>query len=244
MEIAEYKNIYDNEKTHFFYVSTHYLIISIIKQFYKNKKIKILDAGCGTGLLAKKMQRFGEITGVDLNSQALYFSKKHGIKVIKSSIEKLPFKDATFDIVVSIDVLTHKLIKDDLIPLREFHRILKPGGILILRVSANKWLKLNHDKYVLVTHRYEKQELENKLSKTGFKAEKISFVGFSLFIPIVIRHLWEKILTPKETKSVIEKINPIINTLMTKILLFEADLFNKIDFPFGIGLIAISKKTI
>ncbi len=244
MEVAEYKNIYDNENTHFFYVSTHYLIISIIKQFYKNKKIKILDAGCGTGLLAKKMQLFGEVIGVDLNPEALYFAKKRGIKVVKSSIEKLPFKDAAFDIVVSIDVLTHKLIADDLIPLREFHRVLKPGGILILRVSANRWLKLNHDKHVLVTHRYEETELENKLSKAGFKTEKISFVDFSLFIPIVIKHLWEKILKPKETRSAIGKINPIINTLMTKILLFEANLFNKIHFPFGIGLIAISKKSI
>lgn len=244
MEIAEYKNIYKNEGNHFFYVSTHQLIISLIDSFVAGKKrnLKILDAGCGTGLLAKKLQKFGDVTGVDFSTEALYFAKKRGIKVKRSSVEKLPFENNVFDIVLSIDVIASKSIKNDLLPLIEFYRVLKPGGILILRVSANKWLRLIHDKHVHLGRRYERKELFEKLSKVGFIVEKLSFIHSILFPLIVLRHVWEKISRPKATKSAIEEINPLVNSLLTQLLLIEAKLFTKFDIPFGVGLVSVCKK--
>lgn len=244
MEITEYKNIYENEKNHFFYVSTHQLIASLIDSFAAGKKrnLKILDAGCGTGLLAKKLQKFGDVTGVDFSMEALYFAKKRGVRVKKSSVEKLPFEKNVFDIVLSIDVIASKSIKNDLIPLAEFYRVLKSGGILILRVSANKWLRLIHDKHVHLSHRYEKRELHEKLSKVGFIVEKLSFVHSILFPLIALKHLWEKILRPSATKSAIGEINPLVNSLLTQLLLIEAKLFTKFDIPFGVGLVSVCRK--
>jgi ubiquinone/menaquinone biosynthesis C-methylase UbiE len=242
MEIAEYKNIYQNENTHFFYVATHQLVISLIKKYSKRRKnLKILDAGCGTGLLANKMTLFGDVTGVDLFPEAVNFSKKRGVKVIKSSIEKLPFKDSTYDVVTSIDVLTANSIKNDSVPLKEFYRVLKPNGVLIIRVSANNWLKLNHDKHVHMNHRYDKEELKNKLLIAGFGIDKLSFINSILLPPVILKYFWEKIFKP-EVKSSIDLVNPWINVLLTKGLLLENKVFLNIDIPFGIGLVAVSRK--
>ena len=244
MEIAEYENIFKNEESHFFYVSTHELIISLVKKYLPPRKIgrvRILDAGCGTGLLAQKLQKFGDVVAVDASSHAVNFSKKRGVLVKKASIVKLPFGNNVFDIVVSVDVLTHKSIKNDLVPLKEFYRVLKPNGILVLRVSANSWLHLVHNKHVHMKHRYDKRELNSKLSKIGFIIYKLSFIHSILFPPIVIRYFWEKIAKPK-VKSAIERVNPSINRILTKILLLEVGFFMRFSIPFGVGLIAVAKK--
>ena len=243
MEIPEYKNIYINEGGHFFYISTHQLVISIIRIIINpKKKLNILDAGCGTGMLAKKLQRFGIVTGIDINIEALKFARLRGITVKKASIEKLPFKDGSFDVIVSIDVLTHRSIKNDLIPLREFYRVLKPEGFLILRVSANSWLKLIHDKHVHMKHRYGKDELFKKLKTAGFSILKLSFINSILFPPMILKYILEKLVKPKVTKSAITKVNPTINNLLIKALRLESNIFIKINIPFGIGLVAVAKK--
>lgn len=244
MEIIEYKNMYRHEKDHFFYVATHQLVLTLIDIFAKKttRPLAILDAGCGTGLLAQKMQKLGKVSGIDLSPEALTFAKKRKIDVQKASIEKLPFKKNVFDVVVSIDVLTSASIKNDLIPLAEFYRVLKPGGILILRVSANRWLRLVHDKHVHMNHRYEKKELRTKLKQTGFKLEKLSFVHSLLFPPIVVRHFWEKLIKPKGTKSAVGKAHPIINSLLVQVLLLEVKLLTKLTMPFGLGLISVGRK--
>lgn len=79
MNISEYRNIFENEETHFFYRANHEIFISLLDQYLpKHKKLKILDAGCGTGLFAKKLEKYGVVTGADISSEAIKFSKKRG----------------------------------------------------------------------------------------------------------------------------------------------------------------------
>src|SRR3989344_4102638 len=105
MEKTEYKNIFDNERTHFYYVGTHNAVITLLNSYLKSKKNNlILDAGCGTGLLMKKINSFGKIYGIDSSNEALKLAKKNNItKTKKASVEKIPFKGNYFDAIVSID---------------------------------------------------------------------------------------------------------------------------------------------
>ena len=242
MEITEYKNIYNNERTHFFYVTTNILILSLVSKYTSGKKLKILDAGCGTGLLAKQLQAFGEITAVDFSSEAIKFAKKRGIKATQASILDLPFRKNNFDVLVSVDVITHKSIKNDLTCLNEFYRVLKPGGILILRVSANNWLNMIHDKHVHMNHRYNRGELFDKLNKSNFNVLKLSFVNSILLPALIFRFLIEKITKPKGSKSAINTVNGRVNNLLTKILKYEYKLIMRYNIPFGIGLVAVARK--
>lgn len=244
MEIAEYKNIFENEERHFFYVANHNIILSLLKKYLKTsqKILKILDAGCGTGYLAKRLEKYGQVWGIDINPYAISFAKRRGVKVKKSSVTKIPFQTNNFDVVVSVDVIYHKEVRDDKKAIREFLRVLKPGGILILRVPANKWLKLTHDRHVHTRERYDKKELRNKLIKVGFRIEKLSFVN-SLLLPIaVIQQIWENIFQPESTSSAIGPLPSLINKTLTHFLSIERDILLKIDLPFGIGLIAVCRK--
>ncbi len=242
MQLSEYENIYKNEGSHFFYVANHHIILTFVKKYLKTPRMatQILDAGCGTGLLAKKLGQFGKVSAIDISPEAIRFSKKRGVQARQGSINKIPFGAGTFDLVVSMDVLYHKKV-DDKNALREFYRVLKPGGVLILRVSANKWLSLNHDKHVHARQRYSMGEVKNKTLKAGFKLEKVSYVNMVLLPLAIVKQFIETIIEEKETVSGVRS-SGFLNTMLLSILSIEPMLISHINLPFGLGIVVVGRK--
>ncbi|MBI2051399.1 class I SAM-dependent methyltransferase [Candidatus Roizmanbacteria bacterium] len=242
MELSEYKNIYENEATHFFYVANHEIVLSLIKRYRGGKNLRILDAGCGTGLLAKKLKQFGKVSAIDVHPEAIRFAKKRKVNANLGSVTKLPFEEGAFDVAVCIDVLYHQRIKNDVRALSELFRVLKKGGILIVRVPAYKWLTSAHDRHVHTRERYQKNELREKLIKAGFTIEKLSFVNMALFPFAVFTSVIEKTRTKTSSKSGVTRLPWPANIFLTGILSFEKHLLPYINLPFGLGLIAVCRK--
>ncbi len=243
MEASEYKNIYKNESSHFYYAANHAFFLSRVAVFRTKtgKALEILDAGCGTGLLAKRLQKFGDVTGVDISPKAILYSKKRGINVKKASINKLPFNSKIFDIVVSMDVLYHKKV-DDKKALAEMYRVLKPGGIIILRVPANPILFSSHDRYVHTRERYTKIKLIEKLTQAGFKVREISYINGLLFFPAFAKVILARIINSHDVHSGIKSVPHFINQTIIFLLRIENLLINRATLPFGIGLFAVAKR--
>lgn len=87
---------------------------------------RVLDAGCGEGVLVDEYSARLDIVGVDAN----YSSGR----VTHGSVTALPFPDASFDRALCLDVLEHLSYADQPRALGELARVLKPGGILLLSV--------------------------------------------------------------------------------------------------------------
>lgn len=243
MDITEYRNIYVHEQNHFFYVSTFGLVVALTEKYLgKGNNLKILDAGCGTGLLAKKLTRFGEVSAFDFSSEAIRWSKKRGIKAKKGSIEEIPFDNNSFDLVTCIDVLVHNSISSDQKAIAELWRVIKPGGYLIMRVAANPYLTMRHDELVHSTKRYRIDELERKLVEAKFEVAKLSYTHFSLWLPMVIKKMYEVIFRPRPSSSVFD-LPKSVNWVISKELLFENKIIVGNRLPFGIGLVAVCKKS-
>lgn len=97
----------------------------------KNKKV--LDVGCATGYLGKKLEKNGaQVTGIDISNAALKRAREvlSFVKVVDLNDGKLPFNDKTFDLIVASEVIEH-LFKP-LIILKEFKRVLRDEGRLII----------------------------------------------------------------------------------------------------------------
>jgi len=99
------------------------------------EKPKVLDVGCATGYITRHIaQKFDcEILGVDLSKVLLDIAKEesqklnlNNIKFQYANVENLPFSDNTFDIVYGEAITA--LVPDPLKVLREYKRVLKPGG--------------------------------------------------------------------------------------------------------------------
>lgn len=101
---------------------------------------KVLDIGCGTGLLSLKLlQEYGcSITGIDISEEMLAIFKNkikelgldQKINCRLMDIDSLNFKNNTFDLAVSSVVLHH--LKDKLKALKKIYKLLKPGGLFVV----------------------------------------------------------------------------------------------------------------
>lgn len=143
---------------------------------------KVLDVGCGTGRLVKKLlERNAIVTGIDVSEEMLKIARKKfkTSEFIEEDAEKLSFKDDSFDIVTASFLIVH--LKN----LRKFfdeaYRVLKPGGVFIVtNINQRKAPKLKTAKNedVIITSFYHiPDHVISALEDSFFIIEKEEFVN-------------------------------------------------------------------
>ena len=180
-----------------------YIKENIIKTFkLDNKKtplkdIKILDIGCGGGLLSEPMCRLGaEVTGIDASDKNIEVAKLHSnknnlkINYFCSSPEKFVVKDK-FDVILNMEIVEH--VEDVNFFLNSCCKLLKKNGIMFV-ATLNKTLKsyifaIVGAEYILRwlpigTHEWEKftkpEELISILKKNDLRLDKVDGMNFNL----------------------------------------------------------------
>lgn len=101
---------------------------------------RILEVGCGTGLILRETAQIAEqAVGLDLSHGMLAHAAQRGLEVVEASADGIPFADQTFDLVYSFKVLAH------VPPLREalaeMARVTRPGGHLVLEFYNRRSLR-------------------------------------------------------------------------------------------------------
>jgi SAM-dependent methyltransferase len=120
----------------------HKLITPVLRRHLPTQGI-VVDAGCGTGKWVAHLHRLGyRIIGLDLSPDALAAARRDapGAGLALADTQRAPIRDGAVDAVLSLGVVEH----DERGPgagLRELHRILKPGGLLVLDVPFNNWFR-------------------------------------------------------------------------------------------------------
>ncbi|PIS21074.1 hypothetical protein COT52_00400 [candidate division WWE3 bacterium CG08_land_8_20_14_0_20_43_13] len=154
-----------------------------LKNLPKNKKINVLEVGCGGGVVTKAFKKYRplwNLTGVDISKISLKKAKNQPLGVIFSygDAYKLPFKENSWDGVLLTDVLEH--LDDPNLALGEISRVLKKGGFLYLAVPLEgslltlhgilyKIFKLDLKKIIGHQQHFTKKEVEALLKNNGFR---------------------------------------------------------------------------
>lgn len=204
----------------------------------REKRGKILDAGCGTGSDLVFLKSYGDAMGVDISDKALAYNKQRGNKIVKGDLNKLPFPDESFDIVVAGDCIYHQWV-DDGKAAREFYRVLKHGGMLLLNTAAFEFLRSKHDEAVMTKKRYTKKSVKVLLQRAGFHLEK-NFYWNSLIFPYRVMQVK---LGMGDAESSDLGMSLWVNTLWKMILVVEIALLKTgVRFPFGTSILVRAVK--
>lgn len=96
------------------------------------KHAKVLDVGCGAGLLTNFLSTKGhQVSGIDISQKSLDIAKKkdktRSVEYVCASAYALPFENESFDVVTAMDVLEH--VEDPQKLIAESSRVLKKGGL-------------------------------------------------------------------------------------------------------------------
>lgn len=243
MKKEEYQRLFELEEKHWWYLGMKEISLHLLsKTLAHQKNLRILDAGCGTGGMMRALDKFGQVSGIDISHEAINLCRARNLKRVNlASVEKIPFQEESFDLVTSFDVLYHQWVTNDLIALGEYYRVLKTGGYLLVRVPSYNWLRGKHDEIVATRHRYTKGELVQKVKEAGFEIKRATYTNMILLPPAVLKRVLEKFLPRGENSDLVLPSSPV-NEVLKKILYLEAFLVSKLDLPFGLSLFVLAKK--
>lgn len=180
---------------------------------------RVIDLGCGTGLLLKGVDDVGaSLVGIDTAESMLALALKElsrNAALVRAGGEQAPFADATFDVALSRAVIQH--VASPRTYLAEAWRILKPGGRLVLFTPFTNWavalprrlsLRLVPERRVVAGRLYTRRFFLDAARAAGFTIARAVTFGFVFYplsgygtgisLPIRDPWFWERALTVDE----------------------------------------------
>ena len=193
--ITEFEKIYPPNYHAFDFSPKQYGIVYKIRSWLEAKRLlscceglpadaKILDVGCGDGFHLNLLRQYGKKTwtleGIDLDKRAIEMAEKSGLVVHQGSVESIDLPLNTYDLAFTIQTIEHVEKPDEV--LKGIHRLLKPGGKLLI-VTDNtdsvdfKFFK-NHywGGYHFPRHwnLFNGKSLTKLAAKTGYEVERVA----------------------------------------------------------------------
>jgi len=191
----------------------------------------LLDIGCAQGFFLYNASKAGYTTkGIEISQDAAeYAVKEFGLDVEAKSFEELRFPENHFDVVTLWQVLEH--VPYPLTILQEVHRILKPGGLLVVstpdiggipaKILRKKWWDIKR----LHINQFTKKTLTDILQNGGFK--NISSVRYRGFLSLsILITMMLKYLDAYERLKALFNPDSISGKVMSKIMLIYPSRLN------------------
>ena len=246
MENSEYRVMYNLEQSYWWFLGKQFLVRQSLcgLGLESSKCPRLLDIGCGTGIILKILEEFGSAWGMELSLQALKFLREREVyKVVRGNAnESLPFKDGTFSGITCLDVLEH--LHNDSGLLRDMIRICKPGGRILITVPAFRFLWSPHDVALHHKRRYTRVQILHQAEGLGCKVIKATYFNTALFLPIMLlRKMRSHHSAGMRAQSDFFMGLPApLNKILTRLYTLELQCLRHLNFPFGVSLLVILER--
>jgi len=248
MNPAEFANIAQCEREFWWYRGMEKILFRVLDSTLKERPPvrDVVEAGCGTGYMASRLeQRYGwRMFPTDLQSQGLRYGMERGVqRMAQAEIGALPFADGCFDALVTLDVMVYVPRGDEGRVIGELARVVKPGGLVVLRTAALEVLRSHHAEFTGEIQRYTRSQILRRASEAGICVLRCTYAN-SLLMPIALAkfRLIEP-LTGGGPSSGVEPVSPWLDRLLCGALAREADWLGAgHDLPIGQSLLLIGEK--
>ena len=206
---------------------------------------RVIDVGCGTGDNLPTLDSVsggGAVVGVELSPYAVRHaprSARDGIRAGVARAERLPFPDACADLVTSMDVIEHL---DDGAALADYHRVVRPGGKLLLTVPAYQWLWSDHDVWAAHLRRYNRSTLVAAVERSGFHPRRITYFNSFLVPPAAVLRRTPARHLVKGEQDEVGAASPAVDRVMTGLATLERRWARHRRVPFGLSIACLADR--
>jgi ubiquinone/menaquinone biosynthesis C-methylase UbiE len=230
------------EREHFWFRGFRRFVTPLLDRAAAGRKdLRLLDCGCGTGNNLRMLRQYGRAAGIDISPTGLAYARAHGERLVaRASATSLPFSDAGFDIVTSFDVLYAFDDEVAAAAAAEMHRVLAPGGHLVVNVAALPFLRGNHSVLGREVQRYTRRGLRRLLVRAGFEIQRLTYTNAALFPVVAGLRLVQRLAGVHASSREISVPAAPVNAAFSGLLAAEAAALLFIDMPVGSSLLALA----
>lgn len=243
---TDYEKVYHAlEDTHWWFRARRDMILRLLKNAAP-KDARILEVGCSGGpLLADlRLAGFRDLWGIDISSTAVALARERGFDQIRQADAiSTGFDAGAFDVVIASDILEH--IADDRAAIREWRRILRPRGTLILFVPCHPFLWTAHDTVNEHLRRYKRLQVKKIVEDNGFFITRSSYWNIIMFFPIAAVRLFLRLIPHLGggNKYQIRPTQSILNVAATGLVKIENILISwGFNAPIGVSFFIVARK--
>ena len=233
------------EATHFWFRGFRTFVAPVLREIAAGRRdLRIIDCGCGTGYnLATLLQPYGRAFAFDLTPDALRRARASGRPLVRADMEHIPFRSGSFDLATSFDVV--QSVPDDRKALHEMARVLKPGGHVVLNVTALELLRGDHSDVWNELRRYTPQAATQLIEDAGLQVARIMYL-FASLVPLMLavrrgQRMLRRFREPRGDEDLAVPPGPI-NAALSALVSGEAALARHVSMPFGSSLLVVGRK--
>ncbi len=201
---------------------------------------RILSVGCGPAEGIRWLVPFagpsGKVVGLDI--EPIHAQRLDNMEFLVGSLEQTPLADASFDVVLALDVLEH--LDDDSASMLEAVRLVKPGGLLLITVPALPSMWGGQDVVSEHRRRYTRRTLRRLFNRAQLSGYRISYFN-SLLFPLAAGVRWSRRALGMATRarSDFEDNQPgLVNEMLAWVFGAESYLIHHTPLPIGVSLVA------
>src|SRR5436190_19261524 len=253
MQAKDFSDLYELEESLWWFRGMRSITRALLDHQLRNAvPRKVLDSGCGAGGNLKFLEQYSsgeKVVGLDVTTEAIHFCRLNGADLtVQASATDLPFSCSHFDMVTSFDVLVQIPGEgSDTRALAEMFRVLRPGGIVFVRVAAYKWMRAGHDVAMGTQRRYDLDDLRQAVENVGFEITRSTYANGVLFPIAMLKRMVLEPLRLANAGSDVRRfptglgwLDPVFRAAMS----LEAIFFRgtRRSLPYGLSAICIARK--
>ena len=242
MDPALERQLLAAEEDHYWFRGRRRIVGDAIRALPLPAGSELLDAGCGGGRNLVELARFGDVSAIEPSPPSFEKASGRGIgRVLRASLEEMPFPDESFDLITCLDVIEH--VQDDLAGLATLRRVVRPGGFLIVTVPAYRWLWSEHDRVNHHYRRYDRRSLSRVAAAAGWAPLRSTYFN-SLLLPAAAAYgLLERLGVRKLSRPTAKFLTATpswLNRALEVPLAVEAALLRAgLSIPAGLSLLTV-----